>query len=167
MAEDKERQNKRDLQAKIANLWFKGYNRNEILKATGCEEKELNQAMKLIKAHLSPKAVKVLKYRKARCLGKVTLVQRTAWEILSNSFDHRIQIAALRVITTSQELEAKIEGAIQEKLIVGPEKAADSLIKAIYELEKETKGEAKPDGNGHDEDKEVFPHFLGKGENAE
>lgn len=141
---------KRDRQAKIATLWFKGYTNKEILDSVGCTEKELASDLKLIKTKLAPKTVKVLEYRKNKCLGKISLVQSTAWNIISSSQNDSIKLASLRVITSSQELEAKVEGVTQEKLVIGPEKEANVLLKRIYDLEQEA-AQTQSQGDGHKE----------------
>jgi len=151
---------RRERQAKVAELWYKGYTNGDIIVATGIPGKEVSGYLKLIKEHLTPRAVKVLEYRKNKCLNKVSLVQKAAWEIAEGAISVPDQLSALRVVTSSQELEAKIEGVTQEKLIVGPEKAATELLRDLRELEKKvTTDNGKEPGQAAVEET-VPPAFL-------
>ena len=150
---------RRERQAKVAELWYKGHSKADIVIATGFPGKEVSGYFKLIKEYLTPRAVKVLEYRKNRCLNKVALVQKAAWKIAEESIVAVDQLSALRVVTSSQELEAKIEGVTQEKLVIGPEKAATELLRDLRELEKKVTTD-KGGGNGQKEEVEPAPTFL-------
>jgi len=147
---------RRERQAKVAELWYKGHTKADIVLSTGIPAKEVSFYLKLIKEHLTPRAVKVLEYRKNKCLGKVCLVQKKAWEIVDEAEKISDRISALRLLTPSQELEAKIEGVTQEKLVVGPEKAATELLRDLRELEKKVSTD-KSNGKGQKPVEETVP----------
>ena len=139
----------KDRQVVVADLWFKGYNKADIVNETGFTGQEVERSLVLIRYKLTPKTVRTIEYRRNKCLGKINLVQKIAWGIIATTTSDTIKLSALGRITSSHELESKVQGVAQEKLIVGPEKEANTLLKQILELDK--KSADTPDGNGHKE----------------
>ena len=148
----KTRQVRAERQTLIIELWFKGYTRQEILaRVKGASDIEVRKVYRLIKERLTPKSIEALEYRRNKCCTKILLVQSTAWNIISETKNDVMKLSALRVITSSQELEAKVEGVTQERLVVGPEKEATKLLEEIKKLETESRSFPNGKDDGHKE----------------
>lgn len=168
---------KKDKQAWVATLWYQGHTRADIIKITGCSTQEVTRHLMLIQRTLTPKTRQVLEYRTNKVLNKINLVQKTAWDIIKKANRNltgkdidQIALAALRVITSSQELEAKVEGVTQEKLVIGPEKEASKLLSDVLALEKKASTIKDTGQNEKEPDIETrtpLPDFLREMDSAQ
>lgn len=135
---------------KVADYHFKGYKVREIAGLLELSLPQVRADIKVIKGWLSAKTIKKLEYRKNRSIAKIELAQRTAWGIFERySAQPNIQLSAQRVIKELLELEAKVEGVIAEKLVVGPDLEATKLMEELKAIEEKARD------NGHKEEESV------------
>ena len=145
---------KDDKQANVSDEWFRSCNAKQIVKKLGYPEGEVRHYLKLVKNKLTPKTIKVIEYRRNKLLNKIALVQQKGWDIAlsDKTFDDRIRLAALRLVTSSQELEAKVEGVTQEKIVVDTmDRQATEHLKALEKFEKDARLRDYK-GDGHDKE---------------
>jgi hypothetical protein len=159
-----ERKGQKQSELAIAELWFQGNSQHDIMEKLGFEAKYVTRVLRQISAQLEPKTVRAIEYRRNKCLAKIRLVQKKAWEINEEErLPAEKRLAALRVVTSSQELEAKIEGITQEKIVIKEaEKEAGELLKELKKLE-EKEAKSIPEDSGIKEpnaDTIPLPAFL-------
>lgn len=151
--------------AEIATLLFKGNTNADIVQITGLPRAEVaRHILNITKVHRTEtKGAKA----KKEVLKKINLVQKTAWDIVENRTGvlkpkgDSLVLAALRVVTSSQELEAKVQGVTQEKVPGGSEKEASKLLGEILRLEKEAKeAKASPSPEKEETKETPLPKFL-------
>jgi len=168
MPKGKRTEKARDRQATVATLWWQGNNKATIIEKTGYPLAEVTRHLKVIRYSLTPKTEEVLHFRRNKVRNKINLVQQKAWDIIKKvenesigKDSYRIALIALSRITSSQELEAKVEGITQEKLVVGPEEEASKLLSDVKMLEEKRLVAQKTEGSVEDVEKETpLPDFL-------
>lgn len=159
-----------DHQAQVAGLFFRGFTKKDIIDHLGYPEGEIQNHLNVINSNLSPSTAHMIEYRRNKLLNKISLVQKKAWELFEEAGKmtkggEDTKLSSLRVVISSQELEAKVEGVTQEKIAVVPaDKQADGLLQKIKEMEEKARKvplDDGPKGNGHKEaTAEPLPDFL-------
>jgi len=172
---------KSDRQNAIAKLYFKGYGTpalimpviNKYLKDEDkLTLKEVQHYLKLVKTALNPSTQKSIEYRRAQLRREIQAAQQKAWEFVDGTalgiqLLPKEKIAALRVVVSTVDLRAKIEGVTQEKVIIDDtDKTAQANIDELAKIEKEAR-KAQLAGVTHEEVKTALPAYLKNGEEDE
>jgi len=137
----------------VANLFFKGYQRYQIVEKTGLSKTEVASAVSAIKESLKPKTVPELEYYRNKSRKLIGLGLSTGFEILDEEKNKKypyLRLRALQVIKEYAKLSADIDGITGEKITAGPDKRAGDLmseLKKIATSKKETEKEELADAN--------------------
>jgi len=155
-------------QAKVVDLFFKGYTRARIVKTTGYEPKEVDHALKLLHKSLSGQAEKALEYRRKLVLSKIQLVQVTGWEIAEKAgVEDTAKVSALRLVKDAIKVEGDILGVTKDKSPASADKQADKLRKDMKDAEKKSRTDEETAEAGEGEETEEvitpLPDFLIRG----
>ena len=123
--------------AQVQQLYFQGYTIKEIIDKLQKPRRLIQDDVQRLRMNLERREIKKIEYRKNKILAKITLLQRTAWGILDDCRKRKptLALTAGRLINSSHELEAKVEGVIAEKIVGGPDKAMSDLMKELRQIE--------------------------------
>jgi len=148
MAKNAKTLERAERRAKVAELHLKGYSNLEIVKELGSTHTTVSGDLTYFRKQMEARVIKKLEYRKKRAIARINLVQKKAWDIFDSVINDNIKLAAQRVIISALELGAKVDGLIQEKLVMGPEQESQKLLKELKEIEAKAQ---ENKGNGHEE----------------
>lgn len=135
-------------QADIAQLWFRGYNKEEIVEKTGLPVRQVSEDLKIIRASLHPATVKTVEYYRNKSRTRLDMIRKRAWEFVEGTdfAKEGTRVAALRLVKDVEDLQTKVDGIVTDKAPAGPERRAEELAKKLVAI-----AENKDKGNGHDE----------------
>jgi len=121
----------------VANLFFKGYQQQDIIEKTGLSKTEVASAVQAIKMKLKPTSIPELEYYRNKSRKLIGLGLSTAFEILDDEGNRKypnLRLRALQVIREYAKLSADIDGITGEKVTAGPDKKASDLMGELKKM---------------------------------
>ncbi len=121
----------------VANLFFKGYQQQEIVEKTGLSKTEVASAVQAVKMKLKPTSIPELEYYRNKSRKLIVLGWSTAFESLDDDKNQKypnLRLRALQVIREYAKLSADIDGITGEKVTAGPDKKAADLMGELKKM---------------------------------
>ncbi len=156
--------NKTQLKArreKVAELFLKGYTREEIAEKRDMTPMEVSSDLKMVKRQLEPKTIRETEYFRNKIRRQIDLGRVRVWDMIdANVKNTSIVLSAMRIDKEYLKLMAEVDGVISVKMPTTAPREATALLKEIAKLEAKAK---EPGGDGHKEDVKETESLIKEG----
>jgi len=134
-----------DRRQNVADLYYKRFTVPEIAEKLNLTIKQVSKDLKVIRSLTERQLIRSIEFHRKEARHRLDAVLKAGWELHANTKLDAVKASALRVIISEEELRAKVDGVIAEKIPPTAEKKSDELLKRLATIAKGKDGNGQKD----------------------